>query len=93
MCSEIWNRPVKNKGNNIYHGPNRHKRQIVLVPLFDTEQVSQMFISTLSVRDHVKLSIVYLQSAINVFVKLKHSGLSEKGFDDIFQAIVVLHVS
>ena len=55
-------------------------------------------ISSLYVGDHVELSTVYLQSAaINVFTyllnKLKQSGLAEKRFDNIFQAIVALRVS
>jgi len=33
------------------------------------------------------------QSTSWLLNKLKHSGLGEKGSDDIFQAIVVLHVS
>ena len=51
-----------------------------------------IIMSSLYVRGHVELSIVwYLVSNQRLYLlnKLKHSGVAEKGFDDIFQAGIV----
>ena len=76
------------------HGLNPHKQQVVLAPLLDTEQVSQLLgndgyliiVCQRSCRI-VDCTLAVSNQRLYLLNKSKHSGLGEKGFDKIFQAL------